>query len=95
MPNLKTQPRRTTRLNLRTTERQKQLFERVAARQGKTVTDFILESAYNKAQEVLADERHFVLSPEKWKEFTAALDRPAQIKPRLRRLFAERTALEP
>lgn len=94
MPALKSRPRRTSRLNLRATKRQKRLLENVAARQGVTVTSFVLESAYSKAQEILAEERHFAVSHDKWKEFIAALDRPVQIKPRLQRLFAERTALE-
>lgn len=94
MPTLKTRPRRTTRLNLRATDRQKRLFENVAQRQGLTVTDFIIESAYSKAQEILAEERHFAVSGQTWKAFLAALERPAQVKPRLRRLFAERTILE-
>lgn len=94
MPTYKTRPRRTTRLNLRATDRQKRLIENVAEGQGVTVTDFIMECAYSRAQEILAEERHFAVSGEKWKAFTAALERPAQVKPRLRRLFAERTVIE-
>lgn len=94
MSTIKTRPRRTTRLNLRATDRQKRLFENVAERQGVTVTDFIIECAYSKAQEILAEERHFAVSDERWRAFTAALERPAQVKPRLRRLFAERAVTE-
>jgi uncharacterized protein (DUF1778 family) len=91
---IKTRPRRTTRLNLRATDRQKRLFETVAERQGVTVTEFIMECATSKAQEILAEERHFALSDERWREFAAALERPARVKPRLRRLFAERGVTE-
>lgn len=91
---LRTRPRRTTRLNLRATDRQKRLIENVAERQGVTVTDFIIDCAYSRAQEILAEERHFTVSTEKWKAFAAALERPARVKPRLRRLFAERTITE-
>ena len=87
-------PRRTTRLNLRATEKQKRLFEAVAARQDVTVTDFILESASLRAEQILAEERHFVLPPARWKAFLAALDRPARRNPRLRRLLSEPSVLE-
>jgi uncharacterized protein (DUF1778 family) len=87
-------PRRTSRLSLRTTGRQKQLFERAAQRRGVTVTEFVLESAADRAQELLAEESHFVLSPDRWRAFVAALDRPARPKPRLDRLFAEPSVLE-
>ncbi len=36
----------------------------------------------------------FVLPQERWEALRAALDRPPQVHPRLRRLFAERTVLE-
>jgi uncharacterized protein (DUF1778 family) len=37
---------------------------------------------------------HFTLSDKQWKAFTEALDRPAQVKPRLRKLLAEPSILE-
>jgi uncharacterized protein (DUF1778 family) len=51
------------------------------------VTDFILDSACFEAEHVLADKREFVVSPKQWKVFVEALDRRAQIKPELARLF--------
>jgi uncharacterized protein (DUF1778 family) len=33
-------------------------------------------------------------TPGQWKAFVAALERPAQVKPRLRRLFSEPSVLE-
>jgi len=89
-----TRTRRVSRLNLRATARQKRLFETAASRRGVTVTEFVLESAQNRAEEILAEERHFVLPPERWRAFVAALDRPARAKPRLRRLLREPSILE-
>lgn len=43
---------------------------------------------------MIADQHHFLLNPEQWNAFVAALDRPVQPKPRLRRLFAEPGVLE-
>jgi uncharacterized protein (DUF1778 family) len=89
-----TRTKRVSRLNLRATARQKRLFETAASRRGVTVTEFVLESAQNRAEEILAEERHFVLPPERWRAFVAALDRPARAKPRLRRLLREPSILE-
>lgn len=90
----RTAARHAARLNLRASKRQKRLYEIVAERQGMTVTDFILDCADRKAEEMLADQRHFTLSAGRWKEFCAALDRPAKVVPRLRELFAQRTVLD-
>jgi len=94
MPRVSVRTTRASRLSLRATERQKTLFETVASRRGVTVTEFVLESAQNRAEEILADERHFVVPPERWKAFVAALDRPVRAKPRLRRLLREASVLE-
>jgi uncharacterized protein (DUF1778 family) len=84
----------TARLNLRTTGRQKQLFETAALHRGITVTDFVLESASRRAEEILAEQGDFVLAPDRWRAFLAALDRPLRRKPRLARLLSEPSVLE-
>lgn len=94
MPATIARSKRNTRLSLRTTQAKKRLLETAAARQDVTVSDFVLESACEKAEDILAEEKHFSLSPEKWKSFTAALDRPTQPKPRLKKLLADRSVLE-
>ena len=81
---------RTRRINLRATDRQEKLIRTGAQTTGVSVTDFILDSACLQAEHVLADKREFVASPEQWQAFMEALDRPAQIKPELARLFFER-----
>ncbi len=86
--------KRSSRLNLRATEHQKRLFETAASHRGVTVTEFVLESAESRAEEILAEERHFALPPERWKAFVAALARPVRSKPRLRRLLREASVLE-
>lgn len=86
--------KRTKRLNLRTTRREKRLFETAASRQGVTVTEFVLESACTRAEDILAEERHFALPPDRWKAFVSALDRPIQPKLRLRRLLSEPSVLK-
>jgi uncharacterized protein (DUF1778 family) len=84
---------RARRLNLRTTADQAELIRTGAESRGLSVTDFVLESACQQAEQVLADQREFVLSPKQWQAFVKALDRPARVTPGLARLFTEPNAL--
>ena len=52
---------RTKRFNLRATPKQERLIRVAAEQQGVNVTDFILESACERAEQSLADQTHFVL----------------------------------
>ena|SRR5438552_3720731 len=81
---------RNRRFQLRATATEEALIKIAAERQGMNVTDFIMRSACEKAEQALSDQRRFVLDEKQWKTFLAALDRPPKDKPRLRRLFAER-----
>lgn len=89
-----TRAKRTNRLNIRATKTEKKLLETAAARQATTVSDFVLESACTRAEDILAEEKHFELPPDRWKAFVSALDRPVQLKPRLRKLLTEPSVLE-
>ena len=80
---------RDRRFQLRTTAREETLIKVAAERQGLNVTDFIIGAAREKAEATLADQTRFVLNEQQWKQFMEALDRPAQGKPRLRKLFTE------
>ena len=82
------------RINLRATSAQESLIRAAAERRGVSLTDFVLESACTKAEESIADQVHFVLSPKQWKAFNEALERPARVKPRLRKLLTEPSILE-
>lgn len=80
---------RDRRFQLRATAAEEELIKVVADRQGVSVTEFILRSARERAEQALADQTRFVLDDRQWKAFMAALDRPAKDKPRLRKLFQE------
>jgi uncharacterized protein (DUF1778 family) len=73
------------RINLRATSVQESLIR---------MTDFILESACTRAEEAIADQVHFVLSSKQWKAFNDALERPARVKSRLKKLLTEPSILE-
>src|SRR5476651_2186367 len=80
---------RDRRFQLRATVSEETLIKIAAKRQGINVTEFIMRSAYEKAEQTLADQTRFVLDEKQWRAFMSALDRPAKDKPRLRQLFTE------
>ena len=86
--------RKEHRFHLRATERDVSTISRAAATAGISVSTFILESASERAERTLADQRHFVLSDEQWRAFTDALDRPARHLPELEKLLREPSILE-
>ena len=79
---------RTKRFNLRATPKQERLIRVAAERQGRNVTDFILESACERAEQALADQSHFVLNSKQWTKFMAALDAPPRVIPQIKKLFS-------
>ena len=81
---------RDRRFQLRATASEEELIKLAADRQGVNVTEFIMRSARERAEQALADQTRFVLDDRQWKAFMAALDRPAKHKPRLRQLFEEK-----
>jgi uncharacterized protein (DUF1778 family) len=89
-----TRKQRTERLNVRLSDREARLIRLGAEHRGVNITNFILESACVRAEQEIADARHFELSSNDWQRFCQALDRPARTKPRLKKLFSESTVLE-
>ncbi len=82
-------PLRDTKVQLRMRPLQKQIISRAAELKQTTLTNFMLQHAFEAAQNILADQAHFYLSPKKWNEFVAALDAPPKNLPRLRKLLTE------
>ena len=85
---------RTHRINLRTTKKRKSLLERGAVASGQNLSEFVLSSAQEKAEMVLADQNRFVISPAKWDAFVTALEKPATRREQLARLMSEPSILE-
>lgn len=85
---------RSEKLDLRITPAAKQMLYHAAATVKRSVSDFVLESALARAEETLADRRHFGLNAEQWEAFLAALDAPPRRHARLERLLTEPSALE-
>jgi len=72
---------KTARRNLRVSPDDDALFRRAAAVTGESVSEFLVESGRERAETVLADRTRFALDAQSWREFIAALDRPAELKP--------------
>ena len=85
----KIQKTRTERLNLRVTESDARLLRRAATETHVNLSSFLIESARLRAEETLASQSHLVYDTKHWNTFLAALDRPAQDKPRLKALLTE------
>ena len=83
-----------TTINLRTPAAQRELIDRAASLQGKTRTEFMLEAAREKAQQVLLDQTMFVVSPAQYKAFVALMDKPLSDNAAVRSLLAKRSPWE-
>ena len=87
-------PARSSRLHFRVREEQKALLEEAAALSGRSLTEFVLTSAQSAANDILADRTRFVLPPEQWDAFAAALERPPRELPRIAALLSEPSILD-
>ncbi|TWU40206.1 hypothetical protein Q31b_35510 [Novipirellula aureliae] len=80
---------KSTRLNIRVSEHEKDVISRAAIATGATVSGFVLERAYAEAQAILADQSQFHLDEKQWKRFCKALDAPPKKIPAMRKLLLE------
>jgi uncharacterized protein (DUF1778 family) len=86
--------RRTEKLDVRVSPTTKSKLQAAAACTHRTMSDFVLDSALSRADEVLADRRVFSLDAEAWTAFQEALDAPAKVLPRMRKLLQESSVFE-
>lgn len=82
-------PTRTDRIDLRISPEAKQALQAAASARRTSVSDFVLASAMEAAQEALADRQRFGLNADQWAAFQAALDAPTQSHPQLKKLLQE------
>lgn len=75
-------------INLRALPEQRDLIDQAASLLGKNRSDFMLEAACDRAQEVILDQVFFGLDAKKFKQFTEMLDAPPAPNPGLERLSA-------
>ena len=75
---------RAERLETRVTEEQKNLIERAAALQGRTLTDFVLTSLQDAARRAIEEHQRLELSVRDSEAFVEALLNPKPVNDRLR-----------
>ncbi|MCU0565820.1 MAG: DUF1778 domain-containing protein [Oculatellaceae cyanobacterium Prado106] len=63
-------------INIRAKQNQRDLIDQAAEAQGKSRSEFMLESAYQKAQEVLLNQCFFTLNEPQFQQFLDLLDAP-------------------
>jgi uncharacterized protein (DUF1778 family) len=85
---------RTEKIDLRLTAQAKRALQSAAEVSHKTLSDFVLESALTRADNVLADRQVFRLNAAQWAKFQAALDAPPKARPRLAKLLNEPSILD-
>ncbi len=81
---------RSRRINLRASERQEVLLKEAARAKDATLTEFVLGSAIEEAERVLANRRWFTASEEQHEALLALLDEPVD-DVRLRAMLARPT----
>ena len=82
----------TSPVQLRVPHAQKAIIDRAAAIAGQSRTDFMVRSSVAAAEDVLYDQRLFVLDDKAFTKFMAFLDEPVEPNERLRR-FMSRTPI--
>jgi uncharacterized protein (DUF1778 family) len=82
------QPRDVT-INIRAKQNQRDLIDHAAIVQGKTRSEFMLESAYQKAQDVLLERSFFGLDEYRYQQFVELLDLPPTRNEKLQVLLSE------
>lgn len=81
-------------INIRATQSQRDLIDYAAEIQGKSRSEFMLESAYQKAQDVLLDHSFFALDQRKFEQFESLLDSPPAQNDKLRDLLKTKAPWE-
>ncbi|WP_165227523.1 DUF1778 domain-containing protein [Aquisphaera insulae] len=87
--------RRESRLSIRVDARRKAILARAAERQGETLSEFILENAYQVAATLLVDEEPVSLNRKQVAHIFATLDKPPSASvAAVRKLLTERSILD-
>jgi uncharacterized protein (DUF1778 family) len=85
---------RTARFGFRATLQQEALLRKAAKITGRNITQFVLTSACEAAENALCDQKIFFADDESFQAFQDILERPAQVKPKLRELMKSRAPWE-
>ena len=85
---------RTARFGFRATPQQEAILRKAAKITGRNITQFVLTSACEAAENALCDQKIFFSDDASFQAFQDILERPAQIKPKLRKLLKSQAPWE-
>ncbi len=77
-------------INIRAKQNQRDLIDRAAEVQNKSRSEFMLESAYQKAQDVILERSLFGLDEVKFQQFIELLDTPPKPNEKLHALLTNK-----
>jgi uncharacterized protein (DUF1778 family) len=87
--------KRESRLSIRVDPERKAVIARAAKQHGHTISDFVLENAYQMATELLVDEGQISLTKKQVARIFEVLDHPpAKSVAAVRKLLTERSILD-
>ncbi len=77
-------------INIRVKTHQRDLIDQAADQLGRSRSDFMLESACRRAEEVLLDQAFFIVETKTFEKFQALLDEPIPPSDKLRQLLNQK-----
>ncbi|HAX2344581.1 TPA: DUF1778 domain-containing protein [Escherichia coli] len=78
MQTIARKPIRNNQINIRATDEERAVIDYAASIVSKTRTEFIIENAINEAQNIILDQRLFVLDDARYQAFIKQLEAPVQ-----------------
>ncbi|HFV9295697.1 TPA: DUF1778 domain-containing protein [Serratia fonticola] len=88
MQNAVRKPTRDKQINVRATEEERAVIDYAASLVNKNRTDFIIERAVHEAQNIILDQRVFVLDDARYQAFIEQLEAPVENVEGRKRLMA-------
>lgn len=86
--------RKSSRIWLRISPAQERAIKLASEIKEKSLSEFILDMAYQAAEQTLLDQRLFMVSNEKFENFSKLLDRPPLDNEGLKKLFSKPSPLD-
>ncbi len=84
-----------TRISVRVKPAQKAVIARAARLRHTTLTDFVVDNAFQVASQLVAEETQFQMTPKQFRQFCRALDAPpAKNLKAMQRLLNEPSVLD-
>lgn len=95
MPRIQTVEPKEVRISMRVDPERKAVIARAARIRHTTISDFVLENAYDAAREIIAEETQISMTKEQFEYMCRVLDTPpaANLK-KMRKLLTTKTVLD-